>query len=169
MFFDILSMLCQQRNVSRYKAATAVGLNRAVVAKWKNGAVPTGKTLAKLGQYFGVTTDYLLGVSLDAQVDLTRFKIAEVQKSIEAATDDEKEEIMVSLAVLQDSLDDLVLVQTMTGQQKTEAHTEAPDDTALKFALFGDTTEIDDADLEDVKRYAAFVKERKLAKKNGVT
>lgn len=37
-------------------------------------------------------------------------------------------------------------------------------DTQLKFALFGDTEEIDDADLEDVRRYAAFVKERKKNK-----
>lgn len=57
----------------------------------------------------------------------------------------------------------------MTGETKTRTPVEAPDDSALKFALFGDTAEIDDADLEDVKRYAAFVKERKLAKKNGAT
>lgn len=57
----------------------------------------------------------------------------------------------------------------MTGETKTGTPVEAPDDSALKFALFGDTAEIDDADLEDVKRYAAFVKERKLAKKNGAT
>lgn len=57
----------------------------------------------------------------------------------------------------------------MTGDAKTGTPVEAPDDNALKFALFGDTAEIDDADLEDVKRYAAFVKERKLAKKNGAT
>ena len=34
-------------------------------------------------------------------------------------------------------------------------------DDDIKFALWGDSTEVDDADLEDVKRYAAFVKERK--------
>lgn len=31
----------------------------------------------------------------------------------------------------------------------------------LKFALWGDSSEIDDADLDDVLRYAAFIKERK--------
>ena len=31
----------------------------------------------------------------------------------------------------------------------------------LKFALWGDSSEIDDADLADVLRYAAFIKERK--------
>lgn len=38
-------------------------------------------------------------------------------------------------------------------------------DAELKFALWGDSSEIDDDDLEDVRRYAAFVKERKKAKK----
>ncbi len=35
----------------------------------------------------------------------------------------------------------------------------------LKFALWGDPKDIDDEDLEDVRQYAAFVKERKKAKK----
>ena len=33
----------------------------------------------------------------------------------------------------------------------------------LKFALFGDSENIDDEDLEDVRKYAEFVKERKRA------
>jgi len=38
-------------------------------------------------------------------------------------------------------------------------------DQALMFALFGDSTEVSDADLEDVKKYAAFIAERKKMKK----
>lgn len=38
-------------------------------------------------------------------------------------------------------------------------------DDELKFALWGDCQDIDEADLEDVRRYAAFVRERKKAKK----
>lgn len=37
-------------------------------------------------------------------------------------------------------------------------------DAQLKFALWGDTDVIDDADLEDVRRYAAFIKARKEQK-----
>ena len=61
MFFDRLKKLCDERGISTYKACTDIGLNRAAVAKWKNGSVPTGTTAAKLADYFGVTTDYLLG------------------------------------------------------------------------------------------------------------
>ena len=38
------------------------------------------------------------------------------------------------------------------------------DDDALMFALWGDAKDIDKDDLEDVKRYAAFVRERKRKK-----
>ena len=61
MFFDKLKKLCDDRGISTYKACTDVGLNRAAVAKWKNGSIPSGNTAAKLAVYFGVTTDYLLG------------------------------------------------------------------------------------------------------------
>lgn len=61
MFFDRLKKLCDEKGISAYKACTDVGLNRAAVAKWKTGSVPSGSTAAKLAEYFGVTTDYLLG------------------------------------------------------------------------------------------------------------
>lgn len=61
MFFDKLKKLCDEKGISAYKACTDIGLNRAAVAKWKNGSIPSGKTAAKLADYFGVTTDYLLG------------------------------------------------------------------------------------------------------------
>lgn len=37
-------------------------------------------------------------------------------------------------------------------------------DEELKFALWGDSTEVDDDDLDDVRRYAAFLQERKKGK-----
>lgn len=38
------------------------------------------------------------------------------------------------------------------------------DDADLMFALWGDTDEVTEEDLEDVRRYAAFVRERKQKK-----
>lgn len=53
--------------------------------------------------------------------------------------------------------------------QKAPANVETEDakitDETLKFALWGDASNIDDADLEDVRRYAAFIAERKNNKK----
>lgn len=76
MFFDRLKKLCDERGISTYKACTEIGLNRAAVAKWKNGSIPSGSTASKLAEYFGVTTDYLLGKeeqkkSVLSEADLT--------------------------------------------------------------------------------------------------
>lgn len=46
---------------------------------------------------------------------------------------------------------------------KAESGKEISDET-LMFALWGDVDDIDDDDLDDVKRYAAFVRERKKDK-----
>ena len=61
MFFDRLKELCAAKGVSTYRACTDIGLNRAAVAKWKNGSQPSGTTAVKLAEYFGVSVDYLLG------------------------------------------------------------------------------------------------------------
>ena len=63
MFFNRFKELCEQKNVSVYRACTDIGLNRSAVAKWKAGGKPNGSTAARLADYFGVTTDYLLGQS----------------------------------------------------------------------------------------------------------
>ena len=56
----------------------------------------------------------------------------------------------------------------LTGEENKKAPTEngerSMSDEELKFALWGDCQDIDEADLEDVRRYAAFVRERKRTK-----
>jgi len=65
VFFDRFQSLCDEKNISVYRACTDIGLNRSAVAKWKAGGKPNGTTAGKLADYFGVTTDYLLGKSDD--------------------------------------------------------------------------------------------------------
>ena len=114
MFFNRFKQLCEQRNISVYRACTDIGLNRSAVAKWKNGGKPNGTTAAKLAEYFEVTTDYLLGQS-------------------EEKTPDRKE--------------------------------RAVSDEEIKFALFGGDGDITDAMFDEVKQFAAFVKQREAGKK----
>ena len=57
----------------------------------------------------------------------------------------------------------------MTGTGKEKAPTDTGErkmsDADLKFALWGDCEDVSDADLADVRRYAAFVRERKKEQK----
>lgn len=57
----------------------------------------------------------------------------------------------------------------LTGEENENAPTETGEraltDAELKFALFGDCENVSDDDLADVRRYAAFVRERKKDQK----
>ena len=114
MFFNRFRALCDQKNVSVYRACTDIGLNRSAVAKWKTGGKPNGSTAAKLAEYFGVTTDYLLGQSEESAPG---------------------------------------------------AKNRVVSDEEIKFALFGGDGEITDAMYDEVKQFAAFIKQREAEKK----
>lgn len=60
-FYERFCDLCAEKNVAPSTVAYAIGLNRSIITYWKRGAVPKSDTLSALAQYFGVTTDYLLG------------------------------------------------------------------------------------------------------------
>lgn len=115
MFFDRFKKLCDENNVSIYKAATEIGLNRAAANKWKAGSIPNGQTLTKLADYFGVTNDYLLG------------------------KDNEK--------------------------APAESDERTVSDKDIKFALFGGDGDITDAMYDEVRNFAAYVKQREANKK----
>ena len=109
MFFNRFKDLCDEKDISVYRACTDIGLNRSAVAKWKAGGRPNGTTAAKLADYFGVTTDYLLEQSDDKAPSEPR---------------------------------------------------RAVSDEDIKFALFGGSGEITDAMYDEVKRFAAFIRQR---------
>lgn len=124
MFYDVYTMLCSEKGVSESKAAEANGLNRSAVVKWKNGSIPGGATLQSLAEYFGVSTDYLMGFTLEAQIDATAYKLRNMQAALDFAEEADREELEHAVAVLEESLDDLCLVAQLTQKEKAPALTE---------------------------------------------
>ena len=62
VFYDLFCELCSLKGVSVTRATIEIGLSRTIGTKWKRtGATPNGETLNKIAEYFGVSTDYLLG------------------------------------------------------------------------------------------------------------
>ena len=59
---------------------------------------------------------------------------------------------------------DYLLGGAETKKAPTESGERPITDAQLRFALWGDCEDVDDDDLEDVRRYAAFVRERKKGK-----
>ena len=113
MFFNRFKALCDEKNISVYRACTDIGLNRSAVAKWKSGGRPNGTTAAKLADYFCVTTDYLL---------------------------------------------------EQTDERISTEPRRPVSDEDIKFALFGGDGEITDAMFDEVKRFAAFIRQREKQK-----
>ena len=57
-----------------------VGLSKAVVSKYENGmGEPTFDVLIRIARYFGVTTDYLLGVDNSKTVNVSGLSDTQVQ------------------------------------------------------------------------------------------
>lgn len=61
MFWQNLVELCNKKNTTPTAVVNALGISRGSVTMWKTGAIPRDTTLKKIADYFGVSTDYLLG------------------------------------------------------------------------------------------------------------
>jgi len=91
-FGENFKKLRKSRNITQKELGTKIGLSKAVVSKYENGmGYPTYDVLIRIAQYFGVTTDYLLGVAsgktvdvstlTDSQIDTIHQLIAEFNKA----------------------------------------------------------------------------------------
>ncbi len=85
-FGAVLKQLRKSHALTQQELGAQVGLSKAVVSKYENGmGYPTLDMLTRIAAYFGVTTDYLLGVSrgktLDVS-DLTDTQIEALQRMI---------------------------------------------------------------------------------------
>ena len=60
-FAQRLSELMASRTLTNYQLAKDLDIHPTTVAIWLAGKAPRKKTLALLAEYFGVSTDYLLG------------------------------------------------------------------------------------------------------------
>ena len=61
IFIDQLRKLCSERGTTPTSVCKALGLSTALPTNWKNGRFPSGTTLLKIANYFGVSVNYLLG------------------------------------------------------------------------------------------------------------
>ena len=67
MFYDIYERLCKEKGVTPTKASAEIGFAKGSVSYWKKkrnegiDARPDSYTATKIADYFGVSTDYVLG------------------------------------------------------------------------------------------------------------
>lgn len=68
MFSELLKTLRQERGVSQTKLAKEVGVSPGNVGDWEIGRSKPGyAAIVELSRFFGVSADYLLGLTSDRQ------------------------------------------------------------------------------------------------------
>jgi len=84
-FIDVLYGEIKKKEITANKFCADLGLSSATVTMWASrNSIPNGDTLNKIADYFGVTTDYLLGRTPNKTDGLYSF---EVLGSIKAGFD----------------------------------------------------------------------------------
>ncbi len=71
-FGENLKKLRKGRSMTQSELGSKIGLSKAVISKYETGlGYPSFDVLIRIAQFFGVTTDYLLGVAGDRSLDIT--------------------------------------------------------------------------------------------------
>lgn len=71
-FGETLRTLRKGRNLTQSELGSKLGLSKAVISKYEIGlGYPSFDILIRIAQYFGVTTDYLLGAAGSKTIDVT--------------------------------------------------------------------------------------------------
>ena len=131
-------------------------ITRGSISGWKNGSVPRANTVKLIADYFGVSVDYLLGLADNPNdFDSDNLSIEIPSSYIEAANGDIRKARATMLCGEREA-------QKKIAQKNNSRFSKQDSD--LIFALWGDDDEIDEKDVDDVKRFAAFIKERKQDK-----
>lgn len=78
--YNKVKELCRNKNITQKELADIIGINQNTIKTWEH-KLPNSETLLKIADYFGVTTDYLLGRS--SNKSLTRKNERDIQKSLE--------------------------------------------------------------------------------------
>lgn len=64
VFGERLRALRAEKNIGQNLLAKELGLSNASISYWETGKQePTAEAIFKLAEYFGVTSDYLLGLT----------------------------------------------------------------------------------------------------------
>lgn len=71
-FGTVLNELRKNHGLTQAELGSKVGLSKAVVSKYENGlGYPSFDVLIRIANYFGVTTDYMLGIANGKTIDVS--------------------------------------------------------------------------------------------------
>jgi transcriptional regulator with XRE-family HTH domain len=108
-FFSVrVRQLRQQKGITMDDLAKTLGVTKSRISMWENnGTVPRSEVLIKLANYFGVTTDYLMGNDSSIAQDPTSARLNSLQRNLgKLSEEDLKKAEGVLKAVFMDIFND---------------------------------------------------------------
>ena len=71
-FGEVLRTLRKGRGMTQSELGAQIGLSKAVISKYETGlGYPSYDVLIRISQFFGVSTDYMLGVAGNKSMDIS--------------------------------------------------------------------------------------------------
>ena len=116
MFFDQYKALCERDGKTPNGIAKELGIASSSVTQWKHGSVPRPDKLRKICEYFGVTSEYLLGFTVEAQIDVTEYRLRCLRKELGKSVGAARNEIEANIEILEESLSDLKFSQVIASK-----------------------------------------------------
>lgn len=98
-FSSRFKQLCKERNITQKKALEDMGFHRNAAQRWAEGS-PSTDALLKIAEYFGITTDEVLGKETKKAPTLTGerdYTDLELIEAVMRANDQQKEAIRLFL------------------------------------------------------------------------
>lgn len=137
MFWEMFSRLCLACGTSPNAAAKKVGVRSSgTVSAWKNGAMPRDGVLMELASLLHVSVPFLCGLETDDPniIDQT-ILLSSYKTRLENETDPKKrEELRMTIDVLEESLSDTRLAEALSGTKKAPAESGEGDLDEFTFA-----------------------------------
>ena len=84
MIYDKIKLLREKRGITQAELAKQLGITRSGVNAWEMGlSVPSTQYIIELAVFFGVSTDYLLGLADTSTISVKGLSDKEIASIIE--------------------------------------------------------------------------------------
>ena len=182
--YERIQNACASKGLTVSAMCVNLGMSKSVMSDLKSGRKKTlaADTVAKIASYLQVSTDYLLGSAPSEWLIRFRSQLANILPTLDTSDVEAAGVNIEELWTVAESETDLsfdraceiadllgvsfdYMIERETEKAPTVSGERSVSDDDIKFALFGGDGEISDAMYEEVRRFAAFVKQREADKK----
>lgn len=120
----LLKKLRLANGLTLEEVGNAVGVGKSTVRKWETGTISNMKAdkIEKLANILGVDVDYIIGFSAQADIDIKKNRIREIQEELKTLpAGDTRRDLEYELCLTEESIEDCELanqLNNMANQQK---------------------------------------------------